>query len=106
VTQALSNIGSGGQPLRTVGEAPGGPSLRQRLRSWLQPWSAKPPETSQKEPQTRRFSLVLRELASDTGEILAIGAISHGAWLITPSAGWIVGGIGLGALAMAVSRDE
>jgi hypothetical protein len=100
VTQAQSNIGSGGQPLRSVGETPSVPSLRQRLLSW------RPGKRGQREPKTRRFGLNFRELTSNVGEILAIGAVSHGAWLITPSAGWIVGGIGLGALAMAVSRTE
>jgi hypothetical protein len=101
VTQTQSNIGSGGQPLRSVGETPSVPSLRQRMLAW-HPRK----RTAKKEPKNSRFGLSFRELTSNVGEILAIGAVSHGAWLITPSAGWIVGGIGLGALAMAVSRTE
>lgn len=43
-----------------------------------------------------------REIGSNVGELGAIGAVSHGFWLITPAAGWISAGIGVGVVSVAV----
>ena len=47
-----------------------------------------------------------REIGSNLGELAAIGAISHGFWLIMPSLGWISAGLGVGAVSFAVSRGD
>jgi len=47
-----------------------------------------------------------REIGSNLGELAAIGAISHGFWLILPSLGWISAGLGVGVVSFAVSRGD
>jgi hypothetical protein len=46
----------------------------------------------------------LREIASNSAEFAGICSISYGAWLITPSAGFIAAGCGLVLLGMGAGR--
>lgn len=102
MTEPVSEIGSGGR-LYSLESGPRDATVTAAPDSTKSRWSW-PRRNTQKPLSGKTFRPNLRELGSNLAEIVAIGAVSHGFWLITPAAGWIAGGIGLAAVSIAMSR--